>query len=264
MGGVSWLAQCALDFLIDERCHACRALIVAVPGDTSTPALASPLVFVSAGPVRLTTRLLCAACARRVRAWPGRMLLPPPPRGRDGHIPVVFHPVFVTDDRLLAVIHLLKFGRRERIAPWLAEAMAERLPNFGVGDRSRRIVAPVPMDRASQMRRGFNQAERIARTLARQWGLASIPAAIEKLRRTRPQSTLGRRERLVNLEGAFRADRDLVGGAEVIVVDDLVTTGSTLRACAHALHAAGAQNVVAVSAGYRDEMPVADAAPPQS
>jgi ComF family protein len=264
MGGVSWLAQCALDFLIDERCHACGAAIGAAPGGDSCPALAGPLDVFSAGAFRLKTRLLCAACAWQVRHWPGQMLLPSGRLGRDPLEPIPFFPVFVTDERLLVLIHLLKFGRRERIAAWLADAMAARLPDFSGRDGGRRIVVPVPMDRSARMRRGFNQAERIARELARQWSLPVAAAALGKIRRTKPQSTLGREERLVNPEGAFEADPAWVRGADVIVVDDLVTTGATVRACAGALRASGARRVVAVCAGYRDQAASAPGVLPQS
>jgi ComF family protein len=163
-------------------------------------------------------------------------------------------PAFVTDERLLVLIHLLKFARRERLAPWLAAAMAPHLPDFsraaGLGEL---VVVPVPMDRGAQLRRGFNQAEGIARVLASNWRLALETRALIKVRATKAQSTLGRGERLVNVEGAFQADPNVVRNLDIILVDDLVTTGATLRACAAALGGAGARRVVAVCAGYRDE-----------
>src|SRR5258705_12614874 len=146
MAGVSWLAQCALDFLIDERCHACGAAIGAVPADDSCPALAGPLEVFSAGPLRLNTRLLCASCASKIRPWPGRVILAAT-SSPDALSRVILFPVFVTDERVLVLIHLLKFGRRERIAAWLAVAMATRLPDFSGGIAGRRIVVPVPVDR---------------------------------------------------------------------------------------------------------------------
>jgi ComF family protein len=162
-------------------------------------------------------------------------------------------PVFVTDERLLVLIHLLKFARRERIAPWLAAAMAGRLPDFSANCTCARIVVPVPMDRRAQLRRGFNQAEKIARGLADVWKLPLDTRALIKVRATRAQSTLGREERLANLENAFRADATVVRNVDIILVDDLVTTGATLRACAAALRASGARQVTAVAVGYRDE-----------
>ncbi len=261
MGGISWLAQCALDFLIDERCHACGVLIDDTRTHAEDCALAAPLVVFSAGAFQLETRLLCAACAGRVVAWPGPVYLPPMSH-RDA--PARVYPAFVADERLLVLIRLLKFARRARIAPWLAAAMVRSLPDFSARAGTTRVVVPVPMDRSAQRRRGFNQAERIARALAAHWALDFDPRALIKIRRTKPQSTLGREARLANLEGAFRAEGGRVRGADIILVDDLVTTGATLRACAAALGAAGAREVVAVAAGYRDQQ-VPDQGPfPQS
>jgi ComF family protein len=257
MGGISWLAQSALDFLIEERCHSCGDHTGEAGNHDSTPALAAPVIVFSVRSFRLETRLLCVSCAAQVNVWPGPVLLPLSSQDALARV----YPVFVTDERLLAVIHLLKFGRRERIASWLARAMTDRLPDFafvsetGASNAEKPVVVPVPMDRASRMRRGFNQAERIARPLARHWSLPIEPRALTKIRHTRAQSTLGRDERLANLKDAFRADRERVNGASVILVDDLVTTGATVRACASALRAAGARKVVAVCVGYRDEGP---------
>lgn len=248
MGGVSWLAQCALDFLIDERCHACGRPTGASQNHGTAYPLSAPVTVFSMGSFRLQTQLLCVSCASQVKVWPGHVILTSfDPLSR-------VCPAFITDERLLVLIHLLKFARRERIAPWLAAAMAPHLPDFsratGAGEL---VVVPVPMDRAAQLRRGFNQAERLARVLASHWKLPIDGRALKKVRATRAQSTLGREERLTNLENAFHADATAVRNLDVILVDDLVTTGATLRACAAALGGAGAGQVVAVCAGYRDE-----------
>ena len=264
MGGVSWLAQCALDFLIEELCHACHTDVLqdrvkftfaAKVTDTRSShaeasALAAPVIVFSLGSFKLTTRLLCDACAAQVKHWPAPVTL----AAQDALSRVYplsrIYPAFVTDERLLVLIHLLKFARRERIAPWLAAAMAEHLPDFSESDG---VVVPVPMERRARLRRGFNQAEKIARALAASWELRLETRALMKVHATRAQSTLGRAERLVNVEGAFHADSNVVRNLDIILVDDLVTTGATLGACAAALRAAGARQVVAVAAGYRDE-----------
>ncbi|MGE4506122.1 MAG: ComF family protein, partial [Desulfovibrionaceae bacterium] len=86
----------------------------------------------------------------------------------------------------------------------------------------------------------------LARLLAREQGLPLLPGALVRVRHTRPQSTLPARERERNIAGAFRADPALVGGARVLLVDDVMTTGSTLKACARELRAAGAEGVEAL------------------
>lgn len=241
--------QAIADFLVDERCHACGAWIAAratlpLPGHPACDALDEPVRAL--GLVR--TRLLCRSCLHDLEPWPRPVMAAERTRGGGA---IAVYPAFTTDARLLAMIHLLKFGRRECVAPWLARAMARGLPARACTVGA--VVVPVPMDRASRRRRGFNQAELLAREAARQWGLVLAPAAIEKHGSTAAQSLLGRDARERNLAGAFRPGRRAaaVAGRDVILVDDLVTTGATARACARALRAAGAVRVRVACAGYR-------------
>lgn len=253
MGLFSALAQCALDFLVEERCHACGRAVDAARFTGPTPALAVPLELATF-PLGLTSRLLCADCAGGVERWAEPVSLARPEPACAGNCPIAMYPAFVTDEKLLTVIHLLKFGRHECIAPWLARAMMLALPAEARGTTDGWLVVPVPMDRRARSRRGFNQAESLARTLAAGWELPSAGAgALEKVRRTLPQSALGRAERLTNLEHAFRADGGVVRGTRVILVDDLVTSGATVHACARALRDGGAGEIRVVCAGYRDQ-----------
>jgi ComF family protein len=268
VGWISAAAQCVVDFLVDECCHACGAR---VEGHRLAPAppLALPVPALRLGGFRITTRLLCPGCARRVRLWrePVSLALvdrsatsagvpfPAAPASETvatANPALLVYPAFASDERLLRLIHLLKFERRERLAPWLARAMAVALParaRDGLGGPA--VLVPVPMDRAARRRRGFNQAERIAVELGKRWGVPVARHAVVKRRATRPQSRLGRDERLHNLLGAFGPGPDAVRGLCPILVDDLVTTGATAAACAAVLAAGGALAVRVVCAGYR-------------
>jgi ComF family protein len=258
MGVVSALAQCALDFLVEERCHACGSVLDSADGPDPLPALAEAVQVVSFLRFCLKSRLLCVRCARSVRRWPERVLLAPAGSAREPVDAIALYPAFVTDERLLAVIHLLKFGRCECLGPWLARAMMSGVPAIALPPGDAWHVVPVPMDRRARSRRGFNQAESIARTLAAMWQNPLCPPhALAKVRPTLPQSALGRAERLSNLDGAFHADPSVVRGARVVLVDDLVTTGATVRACASALRDSGALEVRVACVGYRDGEPSA-------
>jgi len=248
MGFLDAAAQCVLDFLVDDRCHACGATHGSLcPEDPPAP-LAVPAETVALPGLHLHSRPLCVSCAMRISRWPDSVILQTPPGG-----PLVLHPAFVTDERLLVLVHLLKFSHRERLAPWLARAALSVVTARGFDGGGATMVVPVPMDRESRARRGFNQAESIARTMAASLGLPLQTGALAKLRRTRPQSALGRESRLTNVRGAFCAESEHVRGARVLLVDDLVTTGATVRACADALRAAGAAEVAVLCVGYRDE-----------
>ncbi len=107
-------------------------------------------------------------------------------------------------------------------------------------------VVAVPMHPRKQRERGYNQAALLARRFARAAGLPLVPRALRKTRDTAAQSSLHREERAANLRGAFAAD-PLVRGRRVLLIDDVCTTGATLRACARALRRAGAEGVAALT-----------------
>lgn len=101
-------------------------------------------------------------------------------------------------------------------------------------------VIPVPMDRRSLRRRGYNQAELLAREITRRAGLTLLPRALRKVRGTQQQHTLSSEERAKNLAGAFAVFPSVsLRGKAVLLCDDVLTTGHTLHACAAALKKAG-------------------------
>jgi ComF family protein len=91
--------------------------------------------------------------------------------------------------------------------------------------------------------RGFNQSLEIARGLAKRQGTALACKALVRSKNTQPQTGLSRKERQHNLQGAFQAVEPDVTGRNVLLVDDIYTTGATLKACVAALRKAGAQGV---------------------
>ena len=102
------------------------------------------------------------------------------------------------------------------------------------------------MASSRERRRGYNQAELLARSLSSRLGVRCDMKLLARRGRRATQSTLPKRERRANVKGAFAAS-SRVKGTSIIVVDDICTTGETLRACATALRDAGALRVCAVS-----------------
>ncbi len=110
------------------------------------------------------------------------------------------------------------------------------------------LVVPVPLHPSRLRSRGFNPATLLARTLARQHGLRLDPVALHRTRATQSQTGLDRAARRKNVRGAFRTRRQWRAPDCVWLVDDVVTTGSTLSECAHALRRVGAKTVIGICA----------------
>jgi competence protein ComFC len=139
------------------------------------------------------------------------------------------------------IVHALKYRGYTRVVERLAVPLM-----LGVLDRGARFdaVVPVPLHRSRLRRRGFNQAELLARGVAA--GLnAPVSDKLRSVRRTRDQVELSAAERRANVEGAFAA-RERVWG-KILLVDDVFTTGATTSECAEILLRGGAQEVHAVS-----------------
>ena len=99
-------------------------------------------------------------------------------------------------------------------------------------------VVPVPLHWVRRWRRGYNQAEVIARALAASLGARLAPRALRRVRRTRTQTALDASARLQNVKSVFRVGPLPAGVRHILVVDDTFTTGATLAACCTALRAA--------------------------
>ncbi len=132
------------------------------------------------------------------------------------------------------IVHTLKYRGYTRIVGRLAAPLM-----LGVLDRQDRFdaVVPVPLHRARLRRRGFNQAELLARGVAGEIN-APVSDTLQVVRRTRDQVELSAAERRANVSGAFGA-KDCVLG-KVLLIDDVFTTGATMSACAGTLLQAGA------------------------
>lgn len=104
------------------------------------------------------------------------------------------------------------------------------------------LVTAVPISRERKQGRGYNQSELIARKVADQLGFP-YEECLEKFRDNQEQHRLPRLERVKNVAGVYRADKNRTEGKRILLVDDIVTTGSTLCECAGILLKAGARNV---------------------
>lgn len=137
-------------------------------------------------------------------------------------------------DRL---IQQLKYGHQLAIARWCGEALAARLDR-GESD----LILPVPLHAARLRERGFNQSGEIARALGRELAQPVIHDMLSRCQATAAQATLAHDARQGNVRGAFECRGDL-SGQRILLVDDVMTTGATLRECARVLHLHGAASI---------------------
>jgi len=145
-------------------------------------------------------------------------------------------------------VHGFKYrGQFHQLAPlskWLEEGYGRF---YARAEEPWQAVVPVPLHPQKERQREFNQAHELARMLARRTGLELFPA-LERVKATASQARLRRSERLKNLQGAFRLKRGFdAKGMRLLLVDDVLTTGATVNACARVLMEAGAVRVAALT-----------------
>ena len=160
----------------------------------------------------------------------------------DRVLPVLALWVFEEHEPVQKIMHQLKYGN----SPWIGIEIGSMLGDkLELGhDWKPDLVTAVPLHPDRRSSRGYNQSEWIARGVAQRLGAVSASDVILRVRATRSQTKLSQDERLANVEGAFTVHEDTVDGKHVALIDDTVTTGATLMACAQALVDAGALTVL--------------------
>ncbi len=236
----------------------------------STVLLPSPCRLCGQPLAEITRVPVCSSCWNHLPAQPGALcrlcgehlphdsgagnseqLCTPCREAKPPFVQAVAHGVY--EGALRELLHLLKYDRMEPIAPRLAELTAQQI--LAMPDLPATLsVVPVPLHRSRRRERGFNQAELLARgivqALRRQrpgMNVRQSAGVLERRRATESQAGLSPNQRRVNVRGAFfvpegRAQA-AIQGRDVLLIDDIYTTGATARACSRALRRAGAASV---------------------
>ena len=206
---VAWVRDAALDWIFPPRCVGCGRV----------------------------DAWWCASCADDLTALP---------------IDPAFYPLDHFAATLSTGVHVgllqnsiqaLKYYGLTDLTPLLGARLASVYPRLNV---TIDLIVPVPLFKARLAERGYNQSQILCAALADQIGIPTSDA-LTRERDTGSQVGLNREERLTNVESAFKADPAQVDGKRLLIVDDVRTTGATLKACAQAALTAGASAVYALT-----------------
>lgn len=230
--GLAWL----LDMLLPPRCPLCRQRIelhghvcadcwpdIDFVAEPMCSRCALPFAFESEG-------LECGACLQRPPAF-------------DAAIAATLYAGKGRD-----LVLALKHGRLFAAAPAMARMMLPRLQTIDIDEET--VMVPVPLHRWRLLKRRFNQSQILAAALARETNIPLECAALRRIKSTPSQGRLGREGRFKNVREAFEVDPhrfQAIESKNVLLVDDVLTTGATVSACAKALKAAGARTVTVVA-----------------
>lgn len=156
----------------------------------------------------------------------------------------------IYDDALVEAVMLLKYEEVPRLGHWFARRLEEIVQTTPDDWKGIDMVVPVPLHADRRRERGHNQAEQIARPLAKAMHLKLAAPLLIRVTPRPAQLLLSRSERWKAVRGAYMAKEDAnLKGETILLVDDVMTTGATLDACARALKKAGAKRVAALTVG---------------
>lgn len=200
------------------------------------------------GGLTVPSRILCEGCWFSLDPVSGQRSQPVLTAGIPLNAP------FFINETLLDVVKYLKFGggrtAAEPLSWWMARALPGSRSASWTAARSGPLLMPVPLHPARRRERGYNQAGLLAGGVASRLGLKMETRAFARIRNTKRQSDLEPAERDGNVHGAFKlASPRLIEGADIVLVDDLVTTGATVRACLEALAGGRPTRVSVLAAG---------------
>ncbi len=165
-----------------------------------------------------------------------------------------FHSAFVFHEgqEIQKLIHSLKYDKNYKVGNFLGKITAELLIDK-ITSWNCDIIIPIPLHSLRKADRGFNQAKEIAMGISKHTNIPMKSNILKRIRFTKTQTKLNLKERKENIEGAFKLnDIKIIEGENIILIDDVITTGATIAECAKILQAGGANNIYALSAAIAD------------
>ena len=252
--GRGWLTQASdaiISVFFPAGCRICDALL--------TSASRVPICEECLSSFERVPNIVCEVCGRPLPGWtrdPERPLLCPACRDKTYAFDRA-RSFAVYEKAVVRAILLLKYEQMEPLGAWFAERLAE-LVNTEGGAMAADVVVPVPLHRARERERGYNQAALLSKPLAKRLRLPHKAVLLMRTRARPDKQVLSLEERWESVRGAFATrPGSQVDNLRVLLVDDVLTTGATLDACARALRDAGAKSVIVltVARAVRNPLP---------
>jgi len=164
----------------------------------------------------------------------------------------VSHYIFEKDKELQHIIHALKYDKKFHIGIFLGECLGKHF-KFQFQSWNINLIIPIPLHHLKKAERGFNQSYYIAKGISSQTSIAIKSNVMKRMRFTQSQTTMTLKEREENVEGAFKVRKtDNVKGKNILLVDDVMTTGATINECGKVLLDAGANCIYAATVALAD------------
>lgn len=149
---------------------------------------------------------------------------------------------------LQKIIRGLKYHKQRELAYYLAKFMYEYFLEVNNSNNTEFCLVPVPLHKNRIKKRKYNHMELVCEEFSKLSGFETNFGLIKRIKDTKPQYKLSRKERLINLDGAFEIDSSQIPDKPVLILDDICTTGSTFEEMIKALRSAGVSNIVCFAA----------------
>jgi ComF family protein len=156
---------------------------------------------------------------------------------------------FIKDSPIQYLLHSLKYEKMKSIGILLGNEIASAIPLSVKFD----FAIPVPLHKAKERERTYNQSDYICRGIAEELKINVLPELLIRTRFTKSQTKMDRNQRIENVKDAFQINPKYpreAAGKNIILVDDVITTGSTILECVHILKNSGANYIITCSAAY--------------
>ncbi|TFG98370.1 MAG: ComF family protein [Calditrichales bacterium] len=176
-------------------------------------------------------KIICSTCWREMPYFqhPTQALIP------DRHFSDLYI-LYEFRETIRLLIHLLKYNHYLTLAEYFAAEIEKRFVFSHI--KSIEAIIPVPLYKSRKRERGYNQSEEIARALSQITGIPVTEHLLSRIRPTKTQTRMTREERQINMQNVFECPT-YIGPRHVLMIDDVITTGSTIQECARALKSAG-------------------------